>query len=139
MDNIFRTRGNAWSALMQKAETLIRLNEAVKAFLPPELSPHCQVVNWREGCLVIATRNASVDTMLRFQKGDLLHMLRESGTLRSCRRIEHYVDRVDYEPIQPKVPKAMPLSAETRKDLVATAEKIKHKGLRQALLRLAEV
>jgi len=63
--------------VQQHALALLKLNRAVKGFLPAQLHLWCRVANVRQGILVLEAANASWMMRLRYEQPMLLSTLRE--------------------------------------------------------------
>src|SRR3990167_1965297 len=67
--------------IVDKIEELKRLNELLSLYLEADLAPHCQVANFRSGCLVIQVDSSVWAMRLRYLFPDLLSRLRYEARL----------------------------------------------------------
>ena len=67
--------------LLKKNQQLETINALVQPLLDEELALHCQVANFREGCLVLQADSAAWATRLRYQIPVLLQALRTPDRL----------------------------------------------------------
>ena len=73
--------------LLAHARVLSRLDNRLEAILDPTMSPHCQVADFRNHCLILVCSNATFATRIRMISQQLLDSLREEG--------EHGIDRIE--------------------------------------------
>lgn len=93
--------------LLDKVEEIRCLNELLQQFLDPFLAPHCQVANYRSGCLVIMADSAAWATRLRYAFPDLLGQLRYAGRLTGLLSLHCIVQK---KQVTPPAPTYTPLS-----------------------------
>jgi len=65
--------------LLAHARILNRLDQILTSILDPALSPHCQVAEYRNHCLILVCSNATFATRLRMISQQLLDSFREEG------------------------------------------------------------
>lgn len=53
------------------------LNAALKPLLPETFREGCRVENIEQGCVILAVKNASIVTLLRYELPQLLNQLRQ--------------------------------------------------------------
>lgn len=75
MQKIIHKQNDTLRHIIQKSVQLKSLNQKVQQLLSPELARHCQVANFKEGCLVIQVDSATWCVYLEYQKADLLRQL----------------------------------------------------------------
>ena len=93
--------------LLAHARVLDRLDQLLRSVLDPNLSCHCQVADFKNGCLILACSNATFATRIRMISPQLIESFREEGDF----RIEHIDIRI--APVnrpQPEVRKKRTLS-----------------------------
>ncbi|MGD2075907.1 MAG: DUF721 domain-containing protein [Gammaproteobacteria bacterium] len=126
---------NAASPMLERARKLLRLERTVLQLLPQDLAVHCRVVNLENKVLILAAPSATWAARLRFAAGAL------AGELRSRASLDVSGIRVRTRPEVPAVdrPRRAPpkLSMESADLLARTARDIEHRGLQEALYRLA--
>lgn len=121
--------------LVERARKLLRLEQTVLRILPPDLSPHCKVINFRNKTLVLAAPSSAWAARLRFAAPELARQLQASFSL----DVDNLQIRIRPEiPENPPAHRAPPkLSMESGTLLAQTAQNIEHRGLQEALFRLA--
>ncbi len=126
---------NATAAILKRGRELARLDHTVRRLLPNDLATHCQVVNFRDGTLVITTSSAARATQLRFTVPELQSRLQHQLPM----KLETIKIRVRPENVQPaRVTRpAQTLSATSANLLAQTAKTLDHPGLKEALYRIA--
>jgi hypothetical protein len=117
--------------LMQQAELLRQINHSFHRRLhDADLVGHCQVMNWRQGCLTVRVDSAAWATRLRFLTPQLLVSLRTD--LKELKEICYRVRPI--EVITPHIYWEKPtLSAESAELLSAVAECVTDLRLKKAL------
>ncbi len=121
--------------LVERAQRLLRLERNVLQLLPEDLASHCNLLNLNKSTLVLGTPSSAWAARLRFAAPELVK------TLRSRLSLDVSTVRVR---IRPETPPASPvhraqpkLSMESGTLLARTAQDIEHRGLQEALYRLA--
>ncbi len=124
--------------LFSKAQQLIGLNHTLQQFLSNlPLQQHCQIVNLRDGCLVIAAENASWCTLLRYQCPTLLTQFREAGYI-AVQSIICQVQTPSLNQTDATAKHSAPiLTKKTADFLLDFAADISHVRLKNALEKLA--
>ena len=74
-----RDRNPGLGQLLAHARVLNRLDHTLTSILDPALSPHCQVAEYRNHCLILVCSNATFATRLRMISQQLLDSFREEG------------------------------------------------------------
>ena len=82
-----RDRSPGFGQLLAHARVLNRLDQMLASILDPALSPHCQVAEYRNHCLILVCSNATFATRLRMISKQLLESFREEG--------ESGIERID--------------------------------------------
>jgi hypothetical protein len=82
-----RDRNPGFGQLLAHARVLNRLDQMLASILDPALSPHCQVAEYRNHCLILVCSNATFATRLRMISKQLLESFREEG--------ESGIERID--------------------------------------------
>ena len=73
--------------ILAHARVLSRLDQILASILDPNLSPHCQVAEFRDHCLILACSNATFATRIRMISPQLLDSFREESDV-GIERIE---------------------------------------------------
>jgi hypothetical protein len=126
---------NTNASVLERGRQLARLNDLVQQLLPDDLAAHCQVLNYRDGTLLLAAGSAARATRLRFIASELQSVLQQELPI----HIETVKIRVLPESPQPTpaVRPAQTLSAASARLLAQTAQTMDHPGLQEALYRIA--
>ena len=74
-----RDRNPRLGQLLAHARVLNRLDHTLTSILDPALSPHCQVAEYRNHCLILVCSNATFATRIRMISQQLLESFREEG------------------------------------------------------------
>lgn len=125
--------------VLQKADKVTKLNQAVSKNLEPELVPYCRVANIRDGVLILTTPSPIWGHQLRFTSLSLLTTLRKEEQWCGLTSIKIHV-----RPNDEKLPVILPslpipaLSLKGAAHLKEAAAQIKHLGLQEALERLSQ-
>jgi hypothetical protein len=108
VQTLMQNRNPGFGQLLAHARVLNRIDQKLASILDPALSPHCQVAELRNQCLILVCSNATFATRIRMISQQLLDTLREEGES----GIEHMEIRI--APVnrpQPEVRKPRPLSS----------------------------
>ena len=73
--------------LLAHARVLNRIDNRLEAILDPTLSPHCQVADFRNHCLILVCSSATFATRVRMLSQQLLESFKEEG--------ESGIDRIE--------------------------------------------
>jgi hypothetical protein len=121
--------------MLDRAQKLKRLEQAILGLLPENLAGHCKVVNLKNETLILATTSSAWATRLRFAGPELLKQLRCQFpvNLKSL-RIQVQPEVTEGSPAPRPKPK---LSMHSGDLLVQTAKTIDDPDLKEALYRLA--
>ncbi len=108
VQSLMQNRNPGLGQLLAHARILNRLDHILTSILDPALSPHCQVAEYRNHCLILVCSNATFATRLRMISQQLLDSFREEG--------EFGIERIDIRiaPVnrpQPEVRKQRNLSS----------------------------
>ena len=127
---------SAYQRIIRKTKELRHLNHLLSEALPPELQPHCQVMNIQNNQLTVQVDNSAWATQLQYRIPEILQTLRTYTALQTLHQIKLRVHPA--YPTQPPPPQSPPptLNAPQKAHLRSTAAYIKHSGLKAALLRL---
>lgn len=82
-----RDRNPGLGKILAHARVLNRLDHTLTSILDPALSPHCQVAEYRNHCLILVCSNATFATRIRMISQQLLESFREQG--------EHGMERIE--------------------------------------------
>ena len=103
-----QNRNPGLGKLLAHARILNRLDHILTSILDPALSPHCQVAEYRNHCLILVCSNATFATRIRMISQQLLDSFREEGES-GIERIEIRIAPVNRP--QPEVRKQRNLSS----------------------------
>lgn len=87
-------QNNTFGKLVARVDQLKTIDNILKKLLPTSLQPFCQVMNWQNGDLVVAVKNASAATCLRYQAPELLTQLRRFKTLADLKSLDFKVRQI---------------------------------------------
>jgi hypothetical protein len=79
VQSLMQNRNPGLGQLLAHARILDRLDQILTSILDPALSPHCQVAEYRNHCLILVCSNATFATRLRMISQQLLDSFREEG------------------------------------------------------------
>ena len=108
VQSLMQNRNPGLGQLLAHARILNRLDQILTSILDPDLSPHCQVAEFRNHCLILVCSNATFATRLRMISQQLLDSFREEGKF-GIERIDIRIAPVNRP--QPKVRKQRNLSS----------------------------
>jgi hypothetical protein len=108
VQSLMQNRNPGLGQLLAHARILNRLDQILTSILDPTLSPHCQVAEYRNHCLILVCSNATFATRLRMISQQLLDSFREEGEF-GIERIEIRIAPVNRP--QPEVRKQRNLSS----------------------------
>ena len=94
--------------ILTHARRLNRLDQILASIIDPTLSPHCQVAEFRNHCLILVCANATFATRIRMISQQLLESFKEEGEP-GIERIEIRIAPVNRP--QPEVRKQRTLSS----------------------------
>jgi hypothetical protein len=125
----------AASPLLERAQKLLRLEQTVLRILPEDLSLHCNVLNLRNKALIVSAPSSAWAARLRFAAPELIRQLQSRCSLDvETLQIRIRPQTSENRPVRRTQPK---LSLESGSLLAQTAQNIEHRGLQEALFRLA--
>lgn len=135
IDKLIRNSDTLLDNYVQIAQQLSALNALLKTVLPVTVRNHCQIANYRDGCLIIQATNAAWATQLRYLIPDIQVKLQAIPQFKDVQTIRYFVApataiTVANNPIQPQ------LSAQNAQLILDTAEHIPGR-LGKALGKLA--
>ena len=108
VQSLMQNRNPGLGKLLAHARILNRLDHILTSILDPALSPHCQVAEYRNHCLILVCSNATFATRMRMISQQLLDSFREEGES-GIERIEIRIAPVNRP--QPEVRKQRNLSS----------------------------
>ena len=114
VQSLMQDRNPGFGQLLAHARSLNRIDQILTSLLDPALSPHCQVAEFRNHCLILVCSNATFATRLRMISQQLLDSFREEGEF-GIERIELRIAPVNRP--QPEVRKQRNLSSAAIKAL----------------------
>lgn len=123
--------------VLERVESLRRLNERVMLCVDPDLQAHCQVANFRQGCLVMVVDSAVWATRLRYSFPELLNRLRFEARLFEVSSLQCVVRKVSMPQISKNKEKSLSLTAENAQLFLEIAENESDPILAASLKRLA--
>jgi hypothetical protein len=131
---LFQRTGFPAERVVQRAQSLRRLDRLVGSLLDHDSKQHCKVGNLRDGVLMLCVDSTAWASRLRYQTPALLTQLQQHKALATLQQIELKVT-----PRQEKTVtyQKATLSADAASCLRSCAEAITDTDLRQALQRLA--
>lgn len=123
--------------ILMHAKKLQALQNHLTQSLPKNISNYINIINFREGILMIGSTTASALTMLKHNSPDLLAELRKIDGFQGIVSIQF---KVRPKTAWAKKEKRSPdgLSEEQALQLTETAKGITHAGLKKSLERLAK-
>jgi hypothetical protein len=131
-----RLNDEPFGDLLHQALVALRLQQALRAMLPPPLAQQVEVLRLEGQRLLMNAENGAVATRLRMIAPQLLRRLQSEGQLPpTVTRIETRVNPHPTPPPPPPRRRQLPPHAAT--DLLALADAIGNPRLQQALRRLA--
>lgn len=132
------TRSPTLQSMVNKAESLIKLNQAVLKKLGPNLSPHCRVTNLRDGILILTTPSPAWGHTLRFSELELLSTLRAYPEWCGLKAIQSRVRPLETSLRKISVGLPAPfMSKLSAEHIQAIAQQITDPKLQKALQRLS--
>ena len=105
---LMRKHNTSLGNLLSHARVLDRLDQKLASILDPALSPHCQVAEFRDHCLILVCSSAAYAARIRMISQQLLDTFREEDEV-GIERIEIRIAPVNRP--QPKVRKQRSLSS----------------------------
>ena len=79
VQSLMQSRKPGFGQLLAHARVLNRLDQILTSILDPNLSPHCQVAEFRNHCLILVCSNTAFATRIRMISQQLLDTFREEG------------------------------------------------------------
>ncbi len=108
VQSLMHNNNAGFGKILAHARVLNRLDQILSSVLDPNLSPHCQVAELRNHCLILACSNATFATRLRMISQQLLDSFMEEGDF-GIERIEIRIAPVNRP--QPEARKQRALSS----------------------------
>ena len=87
VQTLMRQRNTSLGNILTHARVLNRLDNRLEAILDSKLTPHCQVADFRNHCLILVCSSATFATRIRMISQQLLDSFKEEGE-RGIERIE---------------------------------------------------
>lgn len=125
------------SEILQSIRLIDALNTKVFNHLPEHLRTHCSVGSFNQGCLVLVTRDPVWASQLRFYLPELRDALRQKAGIHQLASVKITVSTDDVQAIKAQQ-KRPPLSAKTRKTIMAGSRLCQYVPLKDALQKLAQ-
>jgi hypothetical protein len=79
VQTLMRQSNTGLGHLLAHARVLNRLDNRLEVILDPTLSPHCQVADFRNHCLILVCSSATFATRIRMISQQLLDSFKEEG------------------------------------------------------------
>ena len=79
IQSLMRSSNPGFGQVLAHARILSRLDQTLATILDPALSPHCQVAEFRNHCLILVCSNATFGARIRMISQPLLDSFREEG------------------------------------------------------------
>ena len=108
VQSLMQNRNHGFGQILAHARLLNRLDQVLASILDSNLSPHCQVAEIRDHCLILVCSNATFATRIRMISHQLLDSFREEGDF-GIERIDIRIAPVNRP--QPEVRKQRTLSS----------------------------
>ncbi len=108
VQTLMQNRNPGFGQLLAHARELDRLDQQLESRLDPALSPHCQVAEFRNHCLILVCSNATFATRIQMISQQLLDSFREEGEFK-IERVKIRIAPVNRP--QPETPKTRALSS----------------------------
>jgi hypothetical protein len=131
-----RPRRSRFARLLVHASNREAWTATLRAFLPAELSPECQVANVRDHVLTVHLTTSAWATRFRFLVPDLVPRLNQLADFANVREIRLKVAPVESGAATP-VPEGPPRRPPDAGSLTRLADALDYGELRGAILRLA--
>lgn len=128
---------DAIDATIERGRQLLRLWQRMQPLLDAELASHCQLLNFRNGMLIMACDSTAWATRLRYQIPTLLKMVREITGQEALQDIRIKIQPVSQKPA-PQSRKPAAITSHGAYCLKQCASTITDPALRRALERLAQ-
>ncbi len=125
------------SDLLEKTQSLQKLQAIFNSFVTEALATHCIVANYEKETLVLLTDSASWSTKIRFTTPELLKQLKTTKPFSDIKKIKCKIRPKENESVQIKKRKLMNISPENARMIKTMANTIKDERLRKSLLNLA--
>ena len=123
--------------ILSKANLLATIQKELNTILDRQLINYCQVANINQKKLTILVDNASVATVLRYQRVELLNAFKNIEVLQTINDLIIRVRPAPTKKIPPK-PAIKQLSEHSAQILQENAQRIENPQLKAALLRIAK-
>jgi len=138
INTVMQSNSGVLHDLVVKSSQLKQLNDSLHRYISADLVEQCKVVEFEQGCLIIAASNGNYATLLRYQVSELLSALRKEPNFYGLASIKIQVAAI-LKPIEKKAssPVERLLPPEASACLLSTAADIDNEALKEALVQLA--
>ncbi len=134
---ILSRRGSALHPLLERAQYLQQLTQALRDSLDEHLATHVTVANLREQTIVVVTDTPAWLTQLRYQAPTILRLLKTLPGLQKLQKVQFKIQPVSFS--SPTPPSRRPnLSATSAHLLESAATGTEDPELAEALYRLSQ-
>jgi len=133
---ILSRRDSALNSLLERAQHLQQLTQALRESLDTQLAEHVTVANLREQTVVISTDTPAWLTQLRYQAPTILHLLKTLPGLEDLQKVQFKIQPASHTP--PTGPsRRVFLSTDSAELLKSAALSTEDDELAEALYRLS--
>lgn len=134
-DQLLRSECEQLARLFKKTQELQYLNQLLQIELEPNMRPHCQIANLNQHCLHVTVDSSTWAMRLRYNAPELLKALQLYPGLKDVQSIKVHIQlKTEASPMKNR---PLPLSADSAKLILATANNIRSSVLKSALEKLA--
>ena len=91
VNNLIKSNDTLLESYVQTAKRIAALSALLKEVLPAALRGHCEVANYKDGCLIIQANSAAWATQLRYLVADLQTRLSAIAPFKELTTIRYYV------------------------------------------------
>ena len=134
---ILSTRDSGLHSLLERAQYLQYLTQALRDSLDSKLAEHVSIANLREQTAVLTTDTPAWLTQLRYQAPTILQILKQLPDLQNLRKVQFKIQPPSHTPLaQPA--RRLNLSNSSAHLLESAASGIQDPELAEALYRLSK-
>lgn len=134
---ILSSRESALNTLLERAQHLQMLTQALRESLEPQLAEHVTVANLREQTAIITTDTPAWLTQLRYQAPAILRLLKGLPGLQSLQKVQFKIQPASQTP-PAAPPRRATLTSNGSECLKSAAIGTKDDALAEALFRLSQ-
>lgn len=134
---ILATQSSGLHTLLERAQYLQNLTQALRESLEPMLAEHVAIANLKEHTVVLTADSPAWLTQLRYQAPELLRILQQLPGLRSVSKVQLKIQAPSSAPVS-KPPRHISLSANNAQLLESAAASTHDTALADALFRLSK-